>query len=265
MPKLPLTPFQFGYKIASYSNSAGLGALGGAGLGGLAGLVAPGETRDGKKRGRISGALRGALAGGAVGGLGGLGVEQARKSPAVMAQVNALRAMFEGKPKPSSVPGRADATLDGDLNLGGPRMPAGEGALVPGIENGKRITPDPDMLGGGGQRPSTYSPTLESALLGGPSSGAATLSGDLNLGGPRMITDEDLLGRLPSTYSPTPAAGLPRYYDADDVLGGSIDDLNGATPVPGGRISPSLILPGEAAGGSIENLRGLGPHTSRLS
>lgn len=44
------------------------GAALGAGLGGLAGMVAPGEDANGKRRGRLSGALRGALGGGLVGG-----------------------------------------------------------------------------------------------------------------------------------------------------------------------------------------------------
>lgn len=44
------------------------GAALGAGLGGLAGLIAPGEDGQGRRRGRISGALRGALGGGLLGG-----------------------------------------------------------------------------------------------------------------------------------------------------------------------------------------------------
>jgi len=86
--KLPLTPYEFGYKIASYTGAehmspaqyaeytgvgAGLGGAAGAGLGALWGAVSPGETSPGKKRGRISGALRGAGAGGLAGaGVGGL-------------------------------------------------------------------------------------------------------------------------------------------------------------------------------------------------
>jgi hypothetical protein len=47
------------------------GALGGAALGGLAGLIAPGHDAYGSPHGRFGSALRGALGGAAMGGLGG--------------------------------------------------------------------------------------------------------------------------------------------------------------------------------------------------
>jgi hypothetical protein len=65
---------QFGEKFAagfdwkSIMNTGLGGAALGAGVGGLAGLIAPGEEADGKRRGRLSGALRGALGGGLLGG-----------------------------------------------------------------------------------------------------------------------------------------------------------------------------------------------------
>lgn len=121
--KLPLTPYEFGYKIASYKVvdfspaseygeaagvGAGLGGAAGAGLGALWGAVSPGETSPGKKRGRISGALRGAGAGGLVGaGIGGLAgagayYDAGRRFKEQDAQVSALEKLTGGSGAPQT-------------------------------------------------------------------------------------------------------------------------------------------------------------------
>ena len=228
--KLPLTPFQFGYKLASYSNSAGLGALAGAGLGGLAGLVAPGETSSGKRRGRLSGALRGALAGGAAGGLGGLGVEGLRQSPAAMAQINALRArLLGGKPHADMTAptangaGKLDSEPLSDEKMREIDTFSNQGfkprqdATMYGVPHGPTMS---------GVRPK--SPDL------GPLLARSTMEGVLNpalLAKLQPLSDEKMREidtfsnqgfkpRQDATYSPTPPVARPRYLDSEDLVGG---------------------------------------------
>ena len=57
--------------LKNVAKPATYGAMGGAALGGLAGLLAPGRDENGNTRGRFGAAMRGALGGGALGGLGG--------------------------------------------------------------------------------------------------------------------------------------------------------------------------------------------------
>jgi hypothetical protein len=90
--------------------AAGAGALGGAALGGLHGLIAPGHEDiyddEGnvvgrQRRGRFGAALRGALGGGAAGGLAGGALEHFR--PGTMGQAQDwLKSMYKGKQKPET-------------------------------------------------------------------------------------------------------------------------------------------------------------------
>jgi len=57
--------------LKNVAKPAGYGALGGAALGGLAGLMSPGQDEHGNTRSRFGAAMRGALGGGVAGGLGG--------------------------------------------------------------------------------------------------------------------------------------------------------------------------------------------------
>jgi hypothetical protein len=57
--------------LQNVAKPAGYGALGGAALGGLAGLMSPGQDANGNTRSRFGAAMRGALGGGVAGGLGG--------------------------------------------------------------------------------------------------------------------------------------------------------------------------------------------------
>jgi len=71
---------EFGQKVAfnidlsMLKNPAIGGAVLGAGLGGLTGLIAPGEDENGKTRSRFGAMLRGALGGGALGTAGGAAI-----------------------------------------------------------------------------------------------------------------------------------------------------------------------------------------------
>ncbi len=266
-PRTPLTPFQFGQKIADYSSSAGLGALGGAGLGGLAGLVAPGETSDGKKRGRISGALRGALAGGAVGGIGGLGVEGVKQSPAIMAQINALRGkMTKGKDKPADAP--ADMTPASTTEVSGvgkldalPRNGGPESSL--------------EALRVGDMKPrqdATYMPTPDGARRQpepGPTTGAesgkalAALMGNESLSPGSNLNA--LMPRQDATYSPTPAllaeyarGKTPATMAGDLNLGGPrmITDADLLGQLPSTYSPTPDLLPEYARGRLPETMSG---------
>ena len=229
-PHTPLTPFQFGYKLASYSNSAGLGALAGAGLGGLAGLVAPGETSSGKRRGRLSGALRGALAGGAAGGLGGLGVEGLRQSPAAMAQINALRArLLGGKPHADMTAPTANGAgkLDSE-----PLSDEKMREIDTFSDQGFKPRQDATMYG------VPHGPTMSGVRPKSPDLGPllarSTMEGVLNpalLAKLQPLSDEKMREidtfsnqgfkpRQDATYSPTPPVARPRYLDSEDLVGG---------------------------------------------
>ena len=100
--------------------AAGAGALGGAALGGVAGLIAPGheDSYDDegnvvgrKQRGRFGAMMRGALGGGAAGGLAGGALEHFRPGTMGQAQsgLNNLRQMYNGKQSPDRKPQSAEA------------------------------------------------------------------------------------------------------------------------------------------------------------
>lgn len=76
--------FDMNALMAGLKNVAGpasYGAVGGAALGGLAGLLAPGRDENGNTRGRFGAAMRGALGGGLAGGLGGAAMGHYAKDP----------------------------------------------------------------------------------------------------------------------------------------------------------------------------------------
>jgi len=98
--------------------AAGAGALGGAALGGLHGLISPGheDVYDDEgnvvgrqRRSRFGAALRGALGGGAAGGLAGGALEA--YSPGAMGKAQDwLKSMYKGKQSPEKAPEKLPET-----------------------------------------------------------------------------------------------------------------------------------------------------------